>query len=239
MHIDCAEYCGVSHSTMRGEVHVLSADDYGAVARRPRAHPSASPPGADHGARRGRDAAVAARMLQLPYGRRAAAHRARRGRRSTLGRDARRRDHGRGRRGVPHAVDDGARWPRSSPGYKPVMPTYQGILSEPEAAALVEFIRSLAERRPPLRGAPFRGSQPLGSAPAARCRAMTTAAARRRARRPRRGAPGTRRTSTSRTRYVRGSLTTDHKRIGVLYLVTTTSTLVLGGSSRSCSAPST
>jgi hypothetical protein len=28
-------------------------------------------------------------------------------------------------------------------GFKPVMPTYHGILEEPETAALVEFIKSL------------------------------------------------------------------------------------------------
>jgi cytochrome c oxidase subunit 2 len=28
-------------------------------------------------------------------------------------------------------------------GYKPVMPTYRGVLQEPEVAALVEFIRSI------------------------------------------------------------------------------------------------
>ena len=30
-------------------------------------------------------------------------------------------------------------------GYKPVMPTYRGVLAEPEVAALVEYIASLAE----------------------------------------------------------------------------------------------
>ena len=32
-----------------------------------------------------------------------------------------------------------------TPGFKPVMPTYQGVLTAPEAAALVEYIKSLRE----------------------------------------------------------------------------------------------
>ena len=31
-------------------------------------------------------------------------------------------------------------------GFKPVMPTYRGVLEEPEVAALVEFIASIASR---------------------------------------------------------------------------------------------
>jgi cytochrome c oxidase subunit 2 len=30
-------------------------------------------------------------------------------------------------------------------GFKPVMPTYQGVLTAPEAAALVEYIKALRE----------------------------------------------------------------------------------------------
>ena len=41
-------------------------------------------------------------------------------------------------------------------GFKPVMPTYKGRLTAPEAAALVEFIKSLRTHGP--RSGPLEGS---------------------------------------------------------------------------------
>ena len=44
-------------------------------------------------------------------------------------------------------------------GFKPVMPTYQGRLAAPDAAALVEFIKSLRNAEP--RDRPLEGSRSM------------------------------------------------------------------------------
>jgi cytochrome c oxidase subunit 2 len=137
--IRCAEYCGVSHSRMLGSVRVLSADDY-------RRWLESETPGESHD--------LAAAGLEVA---------ARRGCLSCHTID-----------GQPHVgptwaglyesrvkLDDGrtvvaddAYLTRSMmepagdvvSGFKPVMPTYRGVLEEPEVAALVEFIASIASR---------------------------------------------------------------------------------------------
>lgn len=133
--IECAEYCGVGHSRMLGQVDVLDAGDY---ARWLGAHPAAT----DDLVQAGRE--VAARRGCLGC--------------HTLD-------------GQPHIgptwvglyqshvplkggavkVADEEYLTRSMmepqadvvAGYLPVMPTYRGVLEEPEVAALVELIRSL------------------------------------------------------------------------------------------------
>jgi cytochrome c oxidase subunit 2 len=52
-------------------------------------------------------------------------------------------------------------------GYPPVMPMYQGVLAQPDAAAIVEFIKTLRfDRREPLIAIPRLVPAPTGSAPA-------------------------------------------------------------------------
>jgi cytochrome c oxidase subunit 2 len=154
--IYCAEYCGVSHSRMRGELVVLSDDEYEAwlggseaqaVAERS-AHPEAidDVSGADLPSR-GR--AVAIRRACF------ACHT-----------DDGQRHIGPTWRGLYMSrvsLTDGRvvtadeayltksmMEPRADivVGYKPIMPTYHGILEEPETAALVEFIKTLRDGPP-------------------------------------------------------------------------------------------
>ncbi len=137
--IRCAEYCGVSHSRMLGSVRVLSADDY-------RRWLETVSPGESHD--------LAAEGLDVA---------ARRGCLSCHTLD-----------GQPHIgptwaglyassvkLDDGHTVIADVPyltrsmmdphvevvaGFKPVMPSYRGVLEEPEVAALVELIASLQNR---------------------------------------------------------------------------------------------
>ncbi len=139
----CAEYCGVSHSMMMGSVVVLSADDYAKWLRVPTRDASGEVDLVSDGAR------VAEKRECL------ACH--------TID-------------GQPHigptwaglygswvtttdgrrVVADEAYLTRSMmepladvvAGYKPVMPTFFGILPQPEAAALVEYIKSLRDAHP-------------------------------------------------------------------------------------------
>jgi cytochrome c oxidase subunit 2 len=135
--IECAEYCGVSHSKMSGRVQVLSAADYAEWLE-------GHPPDASDLVLQGRQVAARRGCLNC----------------HTLD-------------GQPHIGPtwvglydsqvplEGGRSVVADPGYltrsmmdpqvdvvsgyKPVMPTYRGVLSEPEAAALVELIRSLQD----------------------------------------------------------------------------------------------
>jgi cytochrome c oxidase subunit 2 len=137
--IDCAEYCGVSHSRMLGKVRVLSAADY---ARWLQGRPG---PDADLVAE-GRDVAARRGCLNC----------------HTLDGQAHIGPTWAGLYGsqVPLeggrvVVADDAYLTRSMmepqadvvAGFKPVMPTYRGVLDEPEVAALVELIRSLQDTR--------------------------------------------------------------------------------------------
>jgi cytochrome c oxidase subunit II len=133
--IECAEYCGVSHSRMAGQVRVLSVDDY---ARWLEGEP---PPGADL-VTDGRDVATRRGCLNC----------------HTLDGQPHVGPTWAGLYGSPVRLEDGrtvvaddAYLTRSMmdpqadvvAGFKPVMPTYRGILPEPEVAALVELLRSL------------------------------------------------------------------------------------------------
>jgi cytochrome c oxidase subunit 2 len=133
--VDCAELCGVSHSRMLGTVRVVSAADY--------AHwLEGDPPPAGDLVEEGRDVAAKRGCLGCHtldgqphigptwvglFGSRVALE------------------------GGGWAIADTAYLTRSMmepaeqivAGYKAVMPTYRGALSEPEVAALVELIRSL------------------------------------------------------------------------------------------------
>jgi cytochrome c oxidase subunit 2 len=141
--IECAEYCGTSHSRMLGTVRVLGDADYARWLDTDKA-PRASADDVSDLAVVGR--AVAARRACLSC--------------HTLD-------------GQPHIGPTWAGLYRSSvsltdgrtvladeayltrsmmdpqedvvAGFKPVMPSYRGLLPEPEVAALVEFIRSLRD----------------------------------------------------------------------------------------------
>jgi cytochrome c oxidase subunit 2 len=148
--IDCAEFCGTDHSRMRGVVHVLSPADHAAWVdgRRPQTAEAVTP------------------ERRLEMGDLAAEGRAvamRRGCLSCHTVDGQshiaptwaglylstvRFDDGR------TLVADEAYLTRSMmdpnvevvAGYKPLMPTYKGLLTEPEVAAVVELIKALREK---------------------------------------------------------------------------------------------
>jgi cytochrome c oxidase subunit 2 len=137
--IRCAEYCGVSHSRMLGSVRVLSPDDY-------RVWLETTSPGESHdlvsaglavAARRGcfgchtidgqphigpTWAGLYGSSVKLDDGRVVIA------------------DDGYLTQSMMEPRDDVVA------GFKPVMPTYRGVLEEPEVAALVELIASVRDR---------------------------------------------------------------------------------------------
>jgi cytochrome c oxidase subunit 2 len=149
--IYCAEYCGVSHSRMRGELVVLSDDDYGtwlatsesqAVAARDVNGPAA--PSDSNLASVGRDVAVRRACL--------ACH--------TIDGHRHIGPTWRGLYDAKVQLTDGRTVtadesyltksmmePRADVvlGYNPVMPSYHALLTEPETAALVEYIKSLRD----------------------------------------------------------------------------------------------
>ncbi len=137
--IRCAEYCGVSHSRMLGSVHVLSPDDY----RRwlettsPGESSDLVSEGLAVAARRGcfgchtidgqphigpTWAGLYGSTVKLDDGRTVTA------------------DDGYLTRSMMEPRDDVVA------GFRPVMPTYRGVLEEPEVAALMELIESLRDR---------------------------------------------------------------------------------------------
>jgi cytochrome c oxidase subunit 2 len=139
--IDCAEYCGVNHSRMLGKVQVLSAEEYGRWldGRRP-ADADLAERGRGVAAERGcfnchttdgqphigpTWASLYDSTVALSDGRRVVA----------------------GDAYLTRSMMD----PQADivAGYKAVMPTYRGVLQEPEVAALVEFIRSIRGPPPP------------------------------------------------------------------------------------------
>ena len=134
----CAEYCGTSHSLMRGEVHVLSDQDYAAYldGRARATSPSLAAEGERVAARRGCFACHTVdgqRHVGPTWSR-------------LYGSEVQLAGGGR-------AIADEAYLTRSMmepqaeivAGYEPKMPTYLGVLDEAETAALVEYIRSLRD----------------------------------------------------------------------------------------------
>jgi cytochrome c oxidase subunit 2 len=147
--IRCAEYCGTNHSRMLGTVRVLSAPDYAEWLQARVRSDAVSAAGARLGpgdlASVGRDVAVRRACVachtvdgQTHIGPSWA---------GLFGSSVALTD---GR----HVEADGGYLTRSMmdpmadvvAGFAPVMPTYRGILSEPEVAALVEYIQSLRDR---------------------------------------------------------------------------------------------
>jgi cytochrome c oxidase subunit 2 len=141
--IDCAELCGVSHSKMIGKVRVLSAEDYQRWLR------TEAPPNPDLSSANLADEgrAVAARRGCFNC--------------HTIDGQSHIGPTWAGLYGSVEKLADGSTVTADDEyltrsmmepevqivaGYKPVMPTYQGALPEPEVAALVEFIKSLRDR---------------------------------------------------------------------------------------------
>jgi cytochrome c oxidase subunit II len=137
--IRCAEYCGVSHSRMLGSVRVLSADDY-------RRWLETVTPG-DRNDLAAEGLTVAARRGCLSC--------------HTIDGQPHIGPSWAGLYGSSVKLDDGrtvvaddAYLTRSMmepagdvvAGFKPVMPTYRGVLEEPEVAALLELIASVENR---------------------------------------------------------------------------------------------
>jgi cytochrome c oxidase subunit 2 len=134
--IECAEYCGVDHSRMLGRVDVLSAGDYAAwLEAHPRATADLVAAGREVAARRGclnchtldgqpHVGPTWARLYGAPV--------VLEGGRTVVADDAY----------LTRSMMD----PQADvvAGFKGVMPTYRGVLEEPEVAALVELIRYVA-----------------------------------------------------------------------------------------------
>ena len=151
--IDCAEYCGVSHSRMLGKVRVLSQPDYARWLEHPQTGDLAE---------RGRDIAAKRGCLSC----------------HTLDGQPHIGPSWAGLYGSQVKLSDGSvvtadveyltrsmMDPQAQivDSYKPVMPTYRGILEEPEVAAIVELIVSLKDQ-PIAPSIVLPRTQPLGSA---------------------------------------------------------------------------
>jgi cytochrome c oxidase subunit II len=156
--IYCAEYCGVSHSRMLGQLVVLSDDDYGAwlatsEAQAVAARDVTGPPALSDSNLTSVGQTVAARRACL------ACHTVDGQRHigpTWLGLYESKVKLTDGRTIVADEayLTKSMMEPRADvvEGYTPVMPTYHAVLSEPETAALVEYIKSLrdAPAEPPV-----------------------------------------------------------------------------------------
>jgi cytochrome c oxidase subunit 2 len=152
--IRCAEYCGVSHSRMHGELVVLSDEDYGVWLATSESQAVA--------ARDVGEAVVPSDSNLASVGQSVAVHRACVACHTIDGQ----RHVGPTWRGLYNAkveLSDGRTVvadeayltksmmePRADVvlGFNPVMPSYHAVLTEPETAALVEFIKSLRDAPP-------------------------------------------------------------------------------------------
>lgn len=147
----CAEYCGVSHSLMRGEVNVLSPEDYAKWLREGRSEAKVADCGEGPGSCAGGDLVQLGRAVAI---RRAcvACH--------TLDGQRHVGPTWSGLYGSERTLADGRRViadeayltesmmepsAKVVAGYPAVMPTYQGTLTTAETGALVELIRSLKD----------------------------------------------------------------------------------------------
>ena len=153
--IFCAEYCGVSHSRMRGVVVALSQPDYDAWLARTQEQVLLA--GEDFENAGGAGEPSGGDLVEL--GRKVASRKQCFACHTIDGQ----RHIGPSWRGLYRAsspltdgrtlIADEAYLTRSMmdpasevhAGFKPVMPTYQGILEAPETAAIIEFIKSLRE----------------------------------------------------------------------------------------------
>jgi len=139
----CAEYCGLSHSMMRGSVVVLGPDDYARWLRTPTRDASGETDLVSDGERVARTRECLACHTVTGERHIGPTWAGLYGSQVTM-------DDGR------RVVADEAYLTRSMmepsadivAGFKPVMPTFFGLLPQPEAAALVEYIKSLRDIHP-------------------------------------------------------------------------------------------
>jgi cytochrome c oxidase subunit 2 len=137
--LECAEYCGVSHSRMLGRVRVLSVEDYAAWLE----GTTDSRDSSMNLVSLGRDAAVRHACFSC----------------HTVDGQAHIGPTWQGLFGASVELTSGARVTADAAyltrammdpaaevvaGYPPVMPTYLGSLSQPEVAAILEYLRSLS-----------------------------------------------------------------------------------------------
>jgi cytochrome c oxidase subunit 2 len=145
----CAEYCGAQHSMMRAEIVAMLGETYARwldAARAPLVLPGAKGDGQGL-AERGRQVAAERGCLRChsvdgsPFIGPTWANAFGRNRRTAEGREV----------VIDEAyLTESMMDPRAviAAGFPPVMPSYQGVLSPAETAAIVEYIRSLREVRP-------------------------------------------------------------------------------------------
>jgi cytochrome c oxidase subunit 2 len=145
----CTQYCGTRHSLMRAQVVALPADDYARwleAARAPLVLPDAKGDG-QRLAERGHQVAAERGCLRChsvdgsSYIGPTWANAFGRTRRTTDGREV----------VIDEAyLTESMMDPRAviAAGFQPVMPSYQGVLTPAETAAILEYIRSLRDVRP-------------------------------------------------------------------------------------------
>ena len=148
-HLFCAEYCGTRHSGMIGEVDRDGADRLPDLAERRRA-------GRIAGVGR-REAVPGSGLQHLPSARRAGP---RPGARGPVRQDrARCRAARRSSSTRPTSANrscNPAR--RSSAGFQPIMPTFQGLVSEEQLLQLIEYVKSLQTQPRSATGGPSRAT---------------------------------------------------------------------------------
>ena len=202
----CAEYCGMSHSRMIGKVTAMEPARVPDVARRRQRRPARWP---TIGAKVFTDLGC----VDLPPGRRrgprpVAARRVRQSQVTLANGEKVTADEAYIRESILTPTgQDGA-------GYQPLMPTFQGVVSEEQIAQLTAYIKSLARSRP------ARGGARDAPAPAPRAGTRT-----RRTHEVRANELDSEASIAKPTNYLNAThgaaswfLTKDHKRIALLYL---------------------
>ena len=194
-HLFCAEYCGTKHSGMIGQVIAMTPQDYEAwlaggraTAARPRRTASGCSPSMPASRATSATRPAAGPSLHGLYGSKVALA------------DGRTVDR---RRELPPRIDHELADAKVVHGYQPIMPAFQGMLSEENLMQLIAYIKTL---------------KPAAPAPQAEIS---------HARHRHQGTPAV--TSTRRTGSRRGSSRKDHKRIAMLYLISITIFFALGG----------
>ena len=133
-HLFCAEYCGTQHSGMIGEVVVHGAERVPGVAERRRA-------GRVAGVGR-REAVPGSRVQHLPSARRAGPRAgARRAVRQDRARCRAARRSSSTRRTCANRFSTPAA--KVAAGFQPIMPTFQGLVTEEQLLELIEYVKSL------------------------------------------------------------------------------------------------
>lgn len=149
-HIFCAEYCGKDHSRMIGTVYVMTPADYEAWLIRGKPAEGLAASGARlfrelgcSGCHMGKGP-VRAPPLEGLYGRAVPLNS-----REIVNGDEK-------------YIHDSILYPalQVAAGYEPLMPSYEGRVTEDEVFALIAYIKSLATATPPISSSPGTGAQP-------------------------------------------------------------------------------